>query len=196
MLNIFYQKINNIPTLIINISPLKCCYTKTNNNVIYGYHDKELVFINIFNFISTSLRTKMGLVFPNNKIINEIKTIINFDLNKYFDNGFKIGKIINCQKINNSHLHLCDVIIDNEKVINIICGAKNVKKDLKVVVATNGTMLPSGKLITKTNILNVESNGMLCSYKELNLNEIPPGIIELDDKYKVGDYYFTCYINR
>ena len=196
MLNIFYQKFNGIPTLIINISYLKCNHTKTNNNVIYGYHDNEIVFINILDFASISTMEKNGLVFPTNKIINEIKAIINIDLSKYFDNGFKIGKILNCQKINNSHLHLCKVLVDNDKTLDIVCGARNVKKDLKVVVATNGTMLPSGKLIIKTNLLNIQSNGMLCSYQELNLNSKTLGIIELDDRYNVGDYYFDCYINR
>ena len=196
MLNIFYQKIDNIPTLIINLSPLKHNIIKTIGNTTYGYFDDEVVFINILNFVSNSLGTKFGLVFPTDKIINEIKKITNLDLSKYFDNGFKIGKILNYQKIENSHLNLCDVTIDNKTIINIICGAKNVKKDLKVVVATKGTMLPSGKLIVKTNLLNFESNGMLCSYCELNLNEKSLGIIELGEEYCIGDYYFACYVNR
>lgn len=196
MLNIFYQKINSIPTLIINISGLKHNHIETNNNITCGYYDNEIVFINIFNFVSNSLGAEMGLVFPTNEIISEIKTITSIDLHKYFDNGFKIGKILNCQKINNSHLHLCEVTINNNKIINIVCGAQNVKKNLKVVVATIGTMLPSGKMISKTNLLNFESNGMLCSYKELNLNQQSYGIIELDDTYRVGDYYFDCYVNQ
>lgn len=197
MLNIFYQKIGDIPTLIISLSNLKHNRIQTNNNITYGYYNNDLVFINIFNFMSKSLTTKTGLVFPTDKIINEVKITTSIDLSKYFNNGFKIGKIINYQKINNSHLNLCEVTIDNKKTINIVCGAKNVRKDLKVVVATIGTMLPSGKLITKTNLLNFESNGMMCSYQELNLNEqFSPGIIELDDKYNVGDYYLDCYINQ
>ena len=196
MLNIFYQKIDNIPTLMINLSLLKHNFIKTIGDITYGYFGDKVVFINILNFISNSLGKKFGLVFPTDEIINEIKAITNLDLSKYFDNGFKVGKILNCQKINNTHLNLCDVTIDNKTTINIVCGAKNVKKNLKVVVATKGTMLPSGKLIVKTNLLNFESNGMLCSYQELNLIGKTSGIIELDEEYCVGNYYFACYTNK
>ena len=196
MLNIFYQKIDNIATLMINLSFLEHNFIKTIGDITYGYFDDKVVFINILNFASNSLGKKFGLIFPTKEIINEIKTITNLDLSKYFDNGFKVGKILNCQKINNSHLNLCDVTIDNKTIINIVCGATNVKKNLKVVVATKGTMLPSGKLIAKTNLLNFESSGMLCSYRELDLKEKTSGIIELGEEYCVGNYYFACYANK
>ena len=63
MLNIFYQKIDNIPTLMINLSPLKHNFIKTIGDITYGYFGDKVVFINILNFISNSL----GKKFPKNQ---------------------------------------------------------------------------------------------------------------------------------
>ena len=76
--------------------------------------------------------------------------------------------------------------------LQIVCGAKNARNGIKVVVALNGAILPNGEIIKNGQLLGVKSFGMLCSKKELNLssnkfNDV--GIIELSDQYKVGDKF-------
>jgi len=103
-----------------------------------------------------------------------------------------IGEVIECVNHPDSdHLHVCDVNIGKE-TIKIVCGAPNVRKGLKVIVALPGAHLPDGE-IKKSVIRNQESNGMLCSLKELGIEnkylteKDINGIHELDSKAKVGE---------
>lgn len=103
-----------------------------------------------------------------------------------------IGKVIECENHPDSdHLHICKVDIGSE-VLNIVCGAPNVRKDLKVIVAKVGAILPGGE-IKKGNIRGCESNGMLCAMSELGLDskflkeEDYKGIYELDESAIVGE---------
>ena len=105
-----------------------------------------------------------------------------------------VGKVLECKDHPDSdHLHLTKVDIGNE-VLDIVCGAPNVKEGLKVIVAQVGAKLPGGE-IKQSKIRGQESNGMLCSLKELGINEnlLPDdspshhGIEELDDRFEVGD---------
>ena len=79
-----------------------------------------------------------------------------------------IGEVIECEEHPDSdHLHVCKVNIGKE-VLDIVCGAPNVRKGLKVIVALPGAKLPGGE-IKKGVIRGQESNGMLCSMLELGI---------------------------
>lgn len=79
-----------------------------------------------------------------------------------------IGEVKKCEMHPDSdHLHVCKVDIGNE-ILNIVCGAPNVREGLKVIVALPGAILPGG-VIKRSVIRGVESNGMLCSMAELGL---------------------------
>ena len=102
-----------------------------------------------------------------------------------------IGDVLECEMHPDSdHLHVCKVNVGNE-VLQIVCGAPNVRKGLKVIVALPGAKLPGGE-IKKGNIRGVESNGMLCSIAELGLDskflkpEDKDGIHELPMDAEVG----------
>ena len=104
-----------------------------------------------------------------------------------------VGKVIECKDHPNSdHLHVTKTDIGSE-VLDIVCGAPNCREGLKVIVAKVGAKLPGGE-IKKSTIRGVESNGMLCSLKELGIDEnlIPEnscsfnGIEELDDCFEIG----------
>ena len=103
-----------------------------------------------------------------------------------------IGKVLECEMHPDSdHLHVCKVDVGDE-ILQIVCGAPNVRKDLKVIVALPGAKLPE-KEIKKGAIRGVESNGMLCSIAELGLDskflkeEDKLGISELGQDAKVGE---------
>jgi phenylalanyl-tRNA synthetase beta chain len=55
--------------------------------------------------------------------------------------------------------------------LQIVCGAPNARKDLRVAVATVGTVLPGDFAIKAARVRDVDSFGMLCSRKELGMAE-------------------------
>ncbi len=81
-----------------------------------------------------------------------------------------IGKVLECiPHPDSDHLHCCKVDIGNE-VINIVCGAPNVKEGIKVIVALDGAELPE-ITIKKGMIRGQESNGMICALYEIGLDK-------------------------
>ena len=103
-----------------------------------------------------------------------------------------IGEVLECEMHPDSdHLHVCKVNTGNE-VLQIVCGAPNVRKGLKVIVALPGAKLPGGVTINRSMKRGVESNGMLCSIAELGLESkfLEPkdkeGIHELPEDAPVG----------
>ena len=103
-----------------------------------------------------------------------------------------IGEVLECvDHPDSDHLHVCKVNVGNE-VLQIVCGAPNVREGLKVIVALDGAVLPGGT-IKKGVIRGQESNGMLCSIAELGLEhkflteKDVAGIHELPMDAKVGE---------
>ena len=79
-----------------------------------------------------------------------------------------VGEVIECADHPDSdHLHICKVDIGKE-ILDIVCGAPNCRKGIKVIVALAGAKLPGGE-IKKGMIRGQVSNGMLCSVAELGL---------------------------
>ncbi|MBQ9011515.1 MAG: phenylalanine--tRNA ligase subunit beta, partial [Bacilli bacterium] len=82
-----------------------------------------------------------------------------------------IGKVLECENHPDSdHLHICKVDTRKE-ITQIVCGAANVKKGIKVIVALPGAVLPGDFEIKKSKIRGVESNGMICALFELGVEE-------------------------
>lgn len=116
-----------------------------------------------------------------------------------------IGQILTCEKHPDSdHLHLLTVDCGQEGILDIVCGAKNARKGLKVIVALEGCVLPAlGETIKKGSIRGKESNGMCCSLLELgvdkeSLKEGSPsldGIEELSPDAPVGERDVLSYLN-
>jgi len=92
--------------------------------------------------------------------------------------GLVVGHVVSCGKHPNADkLSLCEVDIGTGELQQIICGAPNVKKDLKVAVATVGSVLPNKLKIKRAKLRGVESNGMLCMIKLLSLILLPIEVI-------------------
>jgi len=102
--------------------------------------------------------------------------------------GVVVGQVVSCEKHPNADkLSLCQVNIGQDDNLQIICGAPNVRQDLKVVVATVGSKLPSGLKIKKAKLRGIKSCGMLCSETELGISDSHDGIMELSDDAPLGE---------
>ena len=117
------------------------------------------------------------------------------NIEKIVDNhidNLVIGEVIECvEHPNSDHLHICQVKICEDEVKQIVCGAPNVRKGLKVIVALPGAALPGDFEIKKSKIRGEESNGMICALYELGLEEkteetYSKGIEELPKDAPVG----------
>ena len=106
-------------------------------------------------------------------------------------NNLVVGEVLECEDIPDTHLHKCVVDTGLDKR-QIVCGANNCRKGIKVIVSLPGAILPGGFEIKPSVIRGVESNGMLCALSELGLEEDTPenhakGIFELPDDAPVGE---------
>ncbi len=83
-----------------------------------------------------------------------------------------IGQVVSCTPHPDSdHLNVCLVDVGQKENIQIVCGAPNVRKDIKVLVALPGCILPGNFEIKAGKIRGQESNGMICALFELGLEE-------------------------
>lgn len=101
---------------------------------------------------------------------------------------FIVGKVIEKESHpDTDKLNVTKVDVGTE-VLQIVCGAPNVDTEQKVVVARVGAIMPEGLYIKPSQLRGVDSNGMICSKKELNLKDDGvKGIYVLDDSYNVGE---------
>lgn len=191
-MNLFYRKKtlnNNLVGVVLDNQDV---VSKNNKNATEYLKNDSIVGFNIE--LSKNDKIPEGRLYPTNDLIEFINSKLSHSINIEYD-GFVVGEVIECDKIPDTHLSKTKVDI-NSKILDIVCGASNVKKGLLVAVATIGTLMPSGLVIKPSKLKGFDSNGMLCSQKELNLvgfNE--NGIIELDNKYKKGDIFKKMYAN-
>ena len=92
---------------------------------------------------------------------------------------------------NADRLNVCSVDVGTGSLLTIVCGAPNVRAGMKAICAMAGAMLPPGAdgkpfEIKVGQLRGVESQGMLCSAKELTLSEDAGGLMELAADAPVG----------
>lgn len=107
--------------------------------------------------------------------------------------GVVVGYVQTKEKHPNADkLSVCTVDVGGEELLQIVCGAPNVAAGQKVPVALVGAVLPDNFKIKKAKLRGVESHGMICSAKELGMNdkllpkEIQEGILVLPEHAEIG----------
>jgi phenylalanyl-tRNA synthetase beta chain len=110
-----------------------------------------------------------------------------------------VAKLLEIAKHPNAdRLNVCQVDVGTGTLLNIVCGAPNVRVGMKVVCAMAGAVLPPGDdgkpfEIKVGQLRGVESQGMLCSARELKLSEEGGGLMDLPEDAPIGknfrDYY-------
>ncbi|MEQ9373979.1 MAG: phenylalanine--tRNA ligase subunit beta [Imperialibacter sp.] len=112
--------------------------------------------------------------------------------------GLVLGEVVACEPHPNADkLKLTKVDVGGPELLGIVCGAPNVAKGQRVVVATNGTTIhpKTGEpfQIKRAKIRGEESNGMICAEDEIGLSNDHGGVIVLDTQLPNGtpaaDYF-------
>jgi phenylalanyl-tRNA synthetase beta chain len=86
---------------------------------------------------------------------------------------------------NAEKLRVCQVNVGQANPLNIVCGAANVRANLKVPVALDGAVVQA-RAIKTSELRGVTSQGMICSVQELGLQETSEGILELPEDAPLG----------
>ncbi len=105
--------------------------------------------------------------------------------------GVVVGKVLGVARHPNADkLNVCQVSVGDADALTIVCGAPNVAEGMKVPCARVGAQLPGAQgeflEIKAATMRGVESQGMLCSARELGLSEDHGGLLKLRDDAVVG----------
>lgn len=111
--------------------------------------------------------------------------------------GIVVGEVLECDPHPDSdHMHVCSVNLGEKEPVQIVCGASNIAKGQKVMVATIGCVLYDGDKefkIKKSRLRGIDSYGMICAEDEIGVGKDHKGIIVLPQDTKPGtpaaEYY-------
>lgn len=145
-----------------------------------------------------ALKNAQGQVFLDGEAIDYLNAQLfdaGFDTvltEKDFQPQFVVGYVEECvEHPDSDHLHITQTRVDGDQVLQIVCGAPNIAAGQKVVVAKPSAMMPDGAMIWQGALRGVESDGMICSAREMHLKDAPDerGILVLDDTAEVGSIF-------
>ncbi len=200
-MNVFYNEKGVGDTLLLFVKDIeleKRAFSKHGDVVrIYDQDTKELSGFNIFHAskygqivgtgqleVNSEMKQLIQKAFSDNKAdVNELQ----------FEDqaSFVVGLVKEKDKHPNADkLSVCQVDL-GEQTVQIVCGAPNVEAGQKVVVATVDAVMPSGLKIKAAKLRGVDSHGMICSAKELQIPNAPEekGILVLEDAFVVGSQF-------
>lgn len=192
-----YKTIGDVLMIVFN-SNAKPDRVVKKNDVVALYKDDTLIGINILNF-SDVMKLKVDGFIPliNKKMLEVVNDLlVNASLSpleEEKESGFRVALIKDLEEHPESeHLHILKVDVGDKECLDIVCGAYNARVGLKCVCALPYTFMPNGQQIIPSKLLGVQSNGMLCSGRELALPgyENKHGLLELDEKAVVGSDFF------
>ncbi len=107
--------------------------------------------------------------------------------------GIKIVKVVSCEDIPETHLHLCQIDAGTGSNIQVVCGAPNVHTGMLAVWLQPGCIVPQtyggeNFELSVRKLRGYESNGMLAGLDEIDLGDDHSGIVEIDPEFaKAGD---------
>ncbi|WP_180991371.1 YtpR family tRNA-binding protein [Staphylococcus lugdunensis] len=197
-MNLFYNPKGVGDVAFLQINPVEgdVAY-EIKENVVQLTQDNAVVGFNIFNFSHYFHIQDVGNIKLTEEILNKLQQVISeagysYQLDADLSPKFVVGYVKTKEKHPNADkLSILSVDVATE-VLQIVCGAPNVEAGQKVVVAKVGAVMPSGMVIKDAQLRGVDSSGMVCSMKELNLPNAPQekGILVLSDNYQIRQAFF------
>ncbi len=202
MLHAFYNKEYVGDILLCRLNDKKTTRYEKYNDMIVLFDGDEVIGFNILNASNYFEINEVGLVTITADIVDQINELLPSSIEKIeadLTDKFVVGYVTERKSHPDSdHLNVCQVDLGGGISTQIVCGASNVDSNMKVVVATNGAVMKSGLLIKPSTLRKINSNGMICSARELCLpnSEGTKGILVLDDSYEIGKSFFEQYNQR
>ncbi|MHB7942980.1 YtpR family tRNA-binding protein [Staphylococcus capitis] len=197
-MNLFYNPQGVGDVAFLQIEPTDGAYDyNKKDDVVEITQDGQVVGYNIFN-VSDKIKIEgNGHIKLTSEIIEALQQSINnsgfnYKLDTDLSPKFVVGYVETKEKHPDADkLSVLKVNVGNE-TLQIVCGAPNVAAEQKVVVAKVGAVMPSGMVIKDAKLRGVDSSGMICSMKELDLPNAPQekGIMVLNDDYEIGQAFF------
>ncbi len=101
--------------------------------------------------------------------------------------GFVVAHVVSAEKHPDADKLQCLVVDTGREKLKVVCGAPNARAGMKGVFAPSGSYIPGSDITLKKSLIRgQESNGMMCSERELLLSDEHKGIIELPDSAQTG----------
>lgn len=101
--------------------------------------------------------------------------------------GFVVGHVLSAEKHPEADRLQCLVVDTGKEKLKVVCGAPNARAGMKGVFAPAGSYIPGSNITLKKSLIRgQESNGMMCSERELELSTEHTGIIELPESAVTG----------
>ena len=197
-MNLFYNPKGVGDVAFIQIEPSVGPFEyEQKHGVVEIKKENEVVGYNIFNVSNNVTINDNGHINLTTELIKDLQQLIteagfDYQLDTDVSPKFVVGYVETKEKHPNADkLSVLNVNVGTEK-LQIVCGAPNVESGQKVVVAKVGAVMPSGMVIKDAQLRGVDSSGMICSMKELNLPNAPKekGIMVLNDDYDIGQAFF------
>ncbi|MCP3741112.1 YtpR family tRNA-binding protein [Rossellomorea sp. BNER] len=197
-MNVFYNREGVGDTLIISLTPSfegeKGFEKKGNATRIFDEESGETLGYNLFEASTYLNISENGQVTMDDDRLQKINNALKEngfteEIDADFSPKFVVGYVEEKEKHPNADkLNICKVNVGNE-TLQIVCGAPNVERGQKVVVAKVGAVMPSGMVIKDAELRGVASSGMICSAKELDLPNAPQekGILVLEENEVIGE---------
>lgn len=82
-----------------------------------------------------------------------------------------VGRVLDCEGVEGTHLHLTHVDVGEDEPLQIVCGAPNVAAGEDVIVALHGARIAGNEKIKKGKIRGMESYGMICGLQEIGFSD-------------------------
>lgn len=197
-MNLFYNPKGVGDVAFIQIEPSVGPFEyEQKQNVVEIKKENKVVGYNIFRVSNNVTINDNGPIKLTTELIKDFQQLIteagfDYQLDTDVSPKFVVGYVETKEKHPNADkLSVLNVNVGTEK-LQIVCGAPNVESGQKVVVAKVGAVMPSGMVIKDAQLRGVDSSGMICSMKELNLPNAPKekGIMVLNDDYDIGQAFF------
>ena len=105
--------------------------------------------------------------------------------------GFRVARVLSAEKHPDADkLQVLSVDAGDGAPLQVVCGAPNARAGMNGVLGLPGAIVPgNGMELRKSKIRGVESNGMMCSVRELELGDAHEGIIELPEDAPIGSEF-------
>lgn len=111
-----------------------------------------------------------------------------------------VGRVLDCEGVEGTHLHLTHVDVGEDEPLQIVCGAPNVAAGEDVIVALHGARIAGNEKIKKGKIRGMESYGMICGLQEIGFSDsvVPQEFVDgiyvfpADAEVKPGQYVYEA----